>query len=443
MERTAMTALMAWRDSPTRKPLILRGARQVGKTWLLTEFGRRSFARTIHVNLDTSTAARTIFAGDLNPREIAVGLGILDGHGPIDPENTLIILDEVQETPRALTSLKYFAEQAPEYVIACAGSLLGVGLHAGTSFPVGKVDFLDLTPLTFEEFLAAREHEDYLALIEAQNWPLLNAFHDQLVRELRWYYFVGGMPEAVATLVRTDDATAVRRVQSAILAAYQQDFSKHAPSVEVPKLNAIFSAIPTQLAKENRKFVFGQVWKSARAATLQLALQWLSDAGLVTRVNRVTTPHYPLAAYIDDKAFKLFLVDVGLLAALAEIEPSALVDGNSLFTEFRGALTEQYVAQTLTSLPIPPPRYWSADGATAEVDFVIQSTNAIVPIEVKAATNLQAKSLRIYRGKFGPAVSIRTSLAPYEQQTGGLINLPLYALGALPAVMAEPPSSEA
>jgi len=435
MERSAMNALVAWRSSPARKPLILRGARQVGKTWLLTEFGRQHFERTIHVNLDTSSTAQAIFAGDLNPEEIIVGLGLLDGKGAIDPDNTLIVLDEIQETPRALTSLKYFAEQAPQYVIACAGSLLGVGLHEGTSFPVGKVDFLDLAPLTFAEFLQARGHDDYLGLIESMNWPLLKAFHEQFVRELRWYYFAGGMPEAVATLVETDDPMAVRQTQRNILSAYQQDFSKHAPSAEVPRLNAIFSAIPTQLAKENRKFVFGQVWKSARAATLQLALQWLADAGLVLRVNRVTAPHYPLAAYVDEKAFKLFLVDVGLLAALAEIEPSVLVDGNSLFTEFKGALTEQYVAQTLASLPIPPARYWSADGATAEVDFVVQSPQSIVPIEVKAETNLQAKSLRVYRDKFSPPLSVRTSLAPYEPQTGGLINLPLYALGVLPHII--------
>ena len=434
MDRTAMAELIAWQAHPRRKPLIMRGARQVGKTWLLQEFGKNHYSRVVYLNLEASAVARAIFEGDPDPARIVDQLALLDHGGAIDPTNTLIVIDEIQEAPRALTALKYFCENAPEYHIACAGSLLGVGMHEGTSFPVGKVDFLDLHPLSFAEFVTALGRGPLAHAIGGRDFALIAPFHHELIDLLRWYYVIGGMPTAVVTWIDTHDAISVRTVQQQLLDAYQRDFSKHAPAAEVPRLNAVFHGIAPQLAKENRKFIYGQIRDGARAKDLELALLWLSDAGLVHQVSRVTTPRVPLAAYADQRAFKLFLLDVGLLGALSELDATSLIEGNALFTEFKGSLTEQHVLQQLMTLSIPTPHYWSNDGGTAEMDFVVQIDGTPVPIEVKAETNLRAKSLKVYRDKFSPAVAVRTSLAPYEQQDG-LINLPLYAVHTLPDVV--------
>ncbi|MDR0960785.1 MAG: DUF4143 domain-containing protein [Propionibacteriaceae bacterium] len=429
MRRALLSDLESWKNDPHRKPLVLRGARQVGKTWLLREFGRSSFDRTIYVSLEDSPAARGIFSLDSDTKRIAASLALIDGAGAIDPATTLIILDEVQEEPAALRAMKYFAENAPEYHIACAGSLLGVALHAGTTFPVGKVDFLTLHPMTFLEFLDAQGRGDLANAIADFSPDLIAPFHEDLVEWLRWYLFVGGMPEVVERFSEARDTAAARRVQRQLLDAYEQDFSKHAPIEEVPRLRAIWRTIPEQLARENRRFIYGHISAGARAKMYELALLWLGDAGLVERVNRLTVPRVPLASYADDRAFKLYFHDIGLLGALAGLDQRAVIDGDVLFTEFKGALTEQYVCQQLVAQGMRP-YYWTSDSGNAEVDFVIDRDGAPTPIEVKAHTNLRAKSLRTYREKYNPVIAVRTSLAPYERQEG-LINLPLYAVGAI------------
>ncbi len=434
MERQAMAALAAWNDRSDRLPLVLRGARQVGKTWLLREFGRRSFERTVYLNCEQNPLARSVFEPDLDTRRIVETLALVDGGGPIDPARTLIVLDEIQEAPRALAALKYFAEDAPGYRVVCAGSLLGVALHPGTSFPVGKVDFLDLRPLSFTEFLDAADRASQAQALRERRFDLLAPFHATLVDLLRRYYYVGGMPGAVAAYFDRDDLAAARTVHGRILDAYQQDFSKHAPTAQVPRIHDVFTSLPAQLARENRKFVYGQARPGARAKDLELALQWLTDTGIVTRVTRVTVPRLPLAAYADSRAFKLYLVDVGLLGAASGLGARTIIEGNTLFTEFRGALAEQHVLQALlANNPGPEPRYWTS-GSSAEVDFVVQTERTVVPVEVKAERNLRAKSLATYRAKFDPPLAVRCSLLPYEEQPG-LVNLPLYAAETLPEVV--------
>jgi predicted AAA+ superfamily ATPase len=433
MERTVMVSLAAWKDSPRRKPLLLSGARQVGKTWLLQEFGRRHYSRTLYVSLDQSATARAIFDGDIDIERIVADLAVLAGGGPVDAADTLIVLDEVQEAPRALTALKYFAETAPQYHVACAGSLLGVAAHPGTSFPVGKVNELHVGPATFDEFLRA-VGELGLADLIAQGSPArLEPFHEALITLLRWYLFVGGMPEAVAQFGPERNADGAREVQREVLSAYDHDFSKHAPLSEVPRLRALFASIPRQLARENRRFVVGQAQAGARSRTMEPALQWLLDAGLVFRVPRVSVPRVPLSAYADDKAFKLYLVDTGLVGAMADLDPRTVVGGNAAFVEFKGALTEQYVLQSLIAAGLAP-SYWVSRSGAAEIDFVVATSGVVVPIEVKAATNLQAKSLRVYRDAYNPPKSVRTSLAEFRDE-GWLVNVPLYAIGALPGYL--------
>jgi len=421
-----MADLWAWKQNPRRKPLVLQGARQVGKTWLLREFGRLAFGRVIEINLEKAPPARQIFAETLEPRRIVAALALLDGGGPIDPAATLIILDEIQEVPEALASLKYFCEDAPEYHVVCAGSFLGLGLHAGTTFPVGKVDFLTLAPLSLAEFLTANGQAGLLDALRALDFSLLGPFHEVLVGWLKWYLVVGGMPEAVQAYVSRGDMVEVRTIQQAILRAYDQDISKRAPTAEVPRIRAVLESVPVQLARENKKFIFGQVREGARAKDLELALQWLADAGQIARLRRVGTPRLPLKAYVDERAFKVFFADVGLLGAAAELEMSVVLDGSALFTEFKGALMEQYVLQELLAYGLSTPYYWTSDSGTAEIDFVVQSPMGVVPIEVKAATNLRAKSLRVYRDRYEPPLAVRLSLARYEVQDG-LVCLPLYA----------------
>ena len=428
MKREAFEKLRKWKLSTGRKPLILRGARQVGKTWLMQEFGRTCYGRTVYVNLDADATMRAIFEQDIDVERIITGLELASG-GRIDPDDTLIILDEIQEVPRALSSLKYFCERMPQYHIMAAGSLLGVALHEGTSFPVGKVDFLPLYPITFREFLGAICKENLLELLEARDFELIKAFRQEFINCLKQYYFVGGMPEVADRFATNRDYAEVREIQERILLAFEMDFSKHAPSREVPRLRMLWSGIPAQLAKENRKFVYGQLREGARAKDYEMALLWLSDCGLIHRVSRVTKPGLPLRAYEDTKAFKVYLLDVGLMSAMSGLTSRTLLDGSNIFTEFKGALTEQYVCQQLMAAGMPL-FYWARERGNAEVDFITQHGEDVFPIEVKAETNLRAKSLKVYQEMYRPSLSIRISLADYERQDW-LLNLPLYAISIL------------
>lgn len=348
----------------------------------------------------------------------------------IDPENALLIFDEVQEVPRALAALKYFCEDAPQYHIVCAGSLLGIALHRGTSFPVGKVDFLKLYPLSFQEFLMAIGRKQFSELLDQQDFSMITSFRETYADALKQYYFVGGMPEAVESFAENQDFNEVRQIQKRILAAYEQDFSKHAPNEVVPRLRMLWNSIPAQLAKENKKFIYGLVREGARAKDYETALLWLSDCGLVHRVSRVNAPGIPLRAYEDMKAFKLFVLDVGLLGCMTGLHQRTLLDGNALFVEFKGALTEQYVCQQLKTLADLELCYYTNDRGSCEVNFVVDTGGRVMPLEVKAETNLRAKSLKTYREKFSPELAIRTSMADYRKEDG-LVNLPLYAIGQI------------
>ena len=426
MYRIAIEKLYRWKESKYRKPLIIEGARQVGKTWLMKEFGREAYADTVYINFDSNSRMAGLFASDLNTERLIVGIELYAGK-KIDPGQTLLIFDEVQEVPRALSSLKYFCENAPQYHIMCAGSLLGIAPHEGSSFPVGKVDFLSLYPLSFREFLMATAGERFAELLDRQDYPMITVFKQTYVDALRQYYFVGGMPEAVRCFAEDRDFPAVREIQKHILAAYEQDFSKHAPAEIVPKIRMVWNSIPSQLAKENKKFVYGLVREGGRARDYETASMWLCDCGLVHRVGRVNAAGIPLKAYEDLKAFKLFLVDVGLLGCMTGLHQSILLDGNDLFTEFKGALTEQYVCQQLKTLEGLGVYYYTNDRGSCEVDFILDTGGQIVPLEVKAEVNLRAKSLKTYREKFSPDISVRTSMADYKEEDG-LVNLPLYAI---------------
>ena len=426
MYREAQHYLQKWKASDNRKPLVIRGARQVGKTWLMTWFGQSAYENYAYVNFDGNDRMAHLFSGDLDVKRIIAGLAIETGV-TIEPGKTLLIFDELQEVPRALTSLKYFCENAPEYHVMAAGSLLGVALHAGTSFPVGKVAFLDLYPMSFLEFLEAVGENGLAELCTQRNWDLIAPFRGKYEEILKQYYFVGGMPEAVSTFHERRDYIATREIQTRILASLEQDFSKHAPNAIVPRIRMLWNSIPSQLSKENRKFIFGLVRKGARAREYEMAMSWLIDCGLIHKVTRITKPGMPLRAYEDLKSFKLFALDVGLLAAMTSLDARTLLNGNDVFTEFKGSLTEQYVLQQLKSTCQMPVHYWSHDKGMAEIDFVIQYASMIIPIEVKAQTNLQAKSLKSYRSRYSPPLAIRTSLAGYHVDEG-LADIPLYAL---------------
>lgn len=425
MYRTAIESLYRWKEGKKRKPLIIEGARQVGKTWLMKEFGSRAYANTVYINFDSNSVMADLFAADLNTDRLLMGLELY-AQRKIDPENTLLIFDEIQEVPRALSSLKYFYENAPQYHIICAGSLLGIALHQGTSFPVGKVDFLKLYPLSFREFLMAMGKDEFAELLEKRDYAMLTPFKQIYIDALKQYYFVGGMPEAVESFSQERDFGEVRSIQKRILEAYEQDFSKHAPNEIVPKIRMVWNSIPSQLAKENKKFIYGLVRQGGRAKEYETAIMWLSDCGLVHKVSRVSAGNIPLKAYEDLKAFKLFLADVGLLGCMAGLGQRTLLEGNHLFTEFKGALTEQYVCQQLKTIDGLGIYYYTNDRGSCEIDFVIDNGEQAIPVEVKAEINLKAKSLKIYRDKFQPEISIRTSMADYKEEEG-LINLPLYA----------------
>ncbi len=436
MQRKALQKLLEWKNAPGRKPLLIQGARQVGKTWLMKEFGSKHFSKTAYIHFDNNRRMQEIFNADFDINRLLTAFQIEAGC-TITPNDTLIIFDEIQEAPHAINSLKYFCEEAPEYAIVAAGSLLGVSLHKNDSFPVGKVDFLDLYPLSFSEFLSATNNEQLANLIESRDWQLITAFKSKIIEQLRLYYYIGGMPEVVQAYTRYNDFKMVRRLQLNLLRAYDRDFSKHAPPETVPGIRLIWDSIPVQLAKENKKFIYKVLKTGARARDYEIALQWLLDAGLLYQVCRSAKPAIPLTAY-KTEGFKAYMLDVGLLGAKANLNVKTLLEGNTVFQEFKGALTEQYVQQELRAECNITPCYWAKEGGEAEVDFLYQSANAIIPIEVKAEENLRAKSLQVYCSHFQPPFSVRTSMADYrtsehttENGIHTMINLPLYAINQI------------
>lgn len=426
MYRSAMEQLNKWKQKTNKKPLIIRGARQAGKTWLMKEFGKTAYEKTVYINFDNNPQMKELFSLDMRIDRIIMGIELYVGH-KISPHNTLLIFDEVQEVPKALSSLKYFNETAPEYQIVCAGSLLGIALHQGTSFPVGKVEFMDLYPLSFTEFMRAMGKEQFVDLLDKGDFEMATMFRQDYVDLLKYYYYVGGMPEVVQSFVDNRDFNEAREIQESILAAYEQDFSKHAPNEVVPRIRMLWNSIPAQLTKENKKFIYGIIKEGARAKDYETALMWLTDCGLVHKVYRVTAPSIPLKAYEDLKAFKLFLADVGLLGCMVRLNQSVLLDRNELFKEFKGALTEQYVLQQLKTVKGVDTYYWTNDRGNAEIDFLIDTGSEVVPIEVKAETNLKAKSLKTFCEKYNPKMAIRTSMTDYKQEDW-LLNLPLWAV---------------
>lgn len=425
MERLLFSKLEKWKNKKKRKPLIIQGARQVGKTWIMKEFGKRYFDDVVYINFDNNERMKNVFDCDYDISRIISALKIEHGKNFV-AENTLLIFDEIQEVPKALTSLKYFCENAPEYAIVAAGSLLGVAMHQGTSFPVGKVDFLHLYPLNFYEFLLAIGETGLADLLDKQDYELINSFSSKYTDLLRKYYYVGGMPEVVQCYVDTDDMQEVRNIQKELLIYYENDFSKHAPKETVPRIQMVWNSIPAQLAKENRKFIYGIVREGARAKDFELAIQWLEDCGLIHKCYRVAKLGMPLISYMEMSSFKLFMLDVGLLTAKGNLSPRILLEGNRIFEEFKGALTEQFVAQELCAAEYEL-YYYSTENSTGEIDFVIQHNCHCIPLEVKAEENLRARSLRAFCYKYKPDIAIRTSMSNYREQDW-MNNVPLYAL---------------
>lgn len=433
MKRNELDWLKQWKISETRKPLIIRGVRQVGKTWLMKEFGRSEYQKTAYINFESSPALQSLFVQDFDIPRILLALRITSGT-EIEAGNTLLILDEIQEAQGGLTALKYFYENAPQYHVISAGSLLGVALGGKTSFPVGKVDFLDLYPFDFVEFLEALSEQALATLLQTHHWESLKTFKTRYIERLKQYYYVGGMPEAVVSFAQKNDFSAVREIQRRILIGYEQDFSKHAPHAIVPRIRMLWNSIPVQLAKENRKFIYGAIRQGARAKDYEAAINWLIDCGLIHKVKNVSKPAMPLKAYEETDAFKLFLVDIGLLSAMSDLDVRSLLDENSTLEEFKGALTEQYVLQQLVAQKKIGIYYWSPDNARSEIDFLLQIDNQIVPVEVKAAENLKSRSLRVYYDKYQPTTVIRTSLSDFREQDW-MTNLPLYAVQELKQVL--------
>lgn len=427
MLRSIYKELINWKKSPNRKPLILQGARQVGKTWLMKEFGKNEFQTVIYLNFESSERLKSLFSLDFDIKRI-ISIIEIEANQKIVAEKTLLIFDEIQEEEKGLTALKYFYENTPEYYIVAAGSLLGVSLQKNTSFPVGKVDFMRMYPMSFFEFLENIGQNLLLENLESENWAVINTFHDKLVELLRLYYFIGGMPEAVSNYIQFQDLKQVRAIQEKILLGYENDFAKYAPIETVPRIRLIWQHLISQLAKENRKFIYGQIKKGSRAKDFETAINWLTDAGLVLKVTIVEKLTIPLNAYTDIDIFKLFCLDVGLLNAMAQISVRILLEKNSILTEFKGALTEQFVAQQLKLKH--QIYYWSAPNATAEIDFLIQKENNIIPIEVKAEENLKSKSLKVFTDKYKPNTAIRFSMNQYREQDW-MENVPLYAVNNL------------
>jgi len=426
MERDAIQELAEWKNRKDRLPIILRGARQVGKTWIMKEFGARFYQNVAYVNFDRNERMQTVFSGDFDTQRLLEAISIETGE-IIQASKTLIIFDEIQEIPSVISSLKYFAEDAPKYSIVAAGSLLGVTLHQGISFPVGKVEFLEMYPMSFAEFLKASGEEQLLKLIQSQDHLMILSFASKLNEWLKIYYFVGGMPAVVKKYVETKDFDEVRRLQNQLLIAYEQDFSKHAPSIEVPRIQQIWNAIPSQLAKENKKFIYGALRSGAKGRDYERGIDWLVDTGLVHRVNLVEHPSLPISGY-QKSSFKLYFLDVGLLAAKSDLPSQTLIEGNLIFVEFKGAFTENYVLQELIAAAKMKPYYWKNKKGTAEVDFIFQKNGNIYPLEVKAEQNLKAKSLQVYDKLYQPKHVFRTSMADYEK-ISWIWNIPLYCIG--------------
>lgn len=425
MKRDIYRELEAWKHSARRKPLVLNGARQVGKTYAMKHFGQTSYEKVAYLNFEKDEKLEAYFESTLEPKELIKIIGIHTGVD-IEPANTLIIFDEVQECPRALNSLKYFCEEANEYHIVAAGSLLGVKTKGEKGFPVGKVNFLHLHPLTFFEFLSALGHEKYRLFLEDVNEPIPIPLHENLLQLLRLYFFIGGMPEAVAEYVKTEKLGVVRDVQLEILSAYERDFSKHAPPHEIMKIMTVWKQVHRQLAKENKKFIFAAIRKSARGRDYEEAIQWLTDAGLIHKSYLVKSPKFPLSAYASNDIFKIFLVDVGLLGAQSNLSPQIILEGDVLFTEFKGALTENYVAEELIAAKNRDIYYWESEGQ-AEIDFLLEGNHEIYPLEVKSGASQKKKSLLVYKQKHAPSKLIRATTMNLKHD-GDLYNYPLYLI---------------
>lgn len=423
MERFVMQDLIAWKNKKDRKPLILLGARQVGKTYILKEFGRREYENVAYVNCDNNAMVKDLFAPDYNIERIILTIGAITGIN-IQPGKTLIIMDEIQELRRGLASLKYFCENAPDYHVAVAGSLLGLTLHQGESYPVGKVNTIEMYPMTYGEFLWARGFKQRLDLLRSGMWDVVKSLRTIYVQHLREYYLVGGMPEAVKKFIETNDANAVREVQKEIVRAYEKDISKHAPTEQVVRINQVWNSIPSQLAKENKKFIYGVVKPGARAKDYELAIQWLIDAGLVYKISRVNTLGLPLKIHEDISAFKLYLLDCGLLGAMSDTPPALLLLPNKENTG-KGDFTENFVCCEMETLRDIPIYYYSKDNSQLELDFVIQVDTQVVPVEVKAEENLQAKSLKVTLANNPGMRGLRFSMSDYREQEG-ITNVPLY-----------------
>jgi uncharacterized protein len=428
MHRLQIKRLNEWRLNTNKKPLLLLGARQVGKTWLIRGFGKTEYRKMVYVNFEDEDAPRDIFKADFNIDRIITLLNAYAGL-KITADDTLIVFDEIQTAPRGITALKYFYEKAPQYQVIAAGSLLGITIHPEESFPVGKVEFLTLYPLGFTEFLAAMEEPGLVELIEKREWNLVNTFHSKLTNYLRYYFFVGGMPEAVFRFSQNRDWNEVRRIQKNILKAYENDFSKHAPKEILPRIKLVWESIPAQLAKENKKFIYGVIKEGARAKDFELAIQWLVDTGLLHKVNNVSKPALPLAAYKELSAFKLYHNDTGLLCAMTKLNAKTILNGDAVFVEFKGALTEQFVFQQLIQNEDLVIHYFTFSNSKYEIDFIIQSGNdEVIPVEVKSGQNLKANSFKLFCEKFQPVTAIRASLSNYHKEDW-LINMPLYTVG--------------
>lgn len=424
MNRYLFKELNLWKLNKNRKPLIIQGARQVGKTWLMKEFGKKEFAQVAYLNFESSTRLRELFASDFNIERIISSIEI-ETNLKIDPSNTLLVFDEIQEAEKGLTALKYFYEQAPVYYIVAAGSLLGISIQKDSSFPVGKVDFLKLYPLSFLEFISNIGEERLAIELENQNWSVIELFHDKLVELLRYYYFIGGMPEVVQNYINEKDLNSVREIQNKILRGYENDFAKYAPNDVIPKIKMVWNALMSQLAKENRKFIYGQIKKGLRAKDFEAAINWLVDAGLVLKIIRIKKPIIPLSAYLEYNSFKLFFLDIGLLNAMGDLDKKILLEKNAILQEYKGALTEQFVCQQLKIKN--DLYYWTAESATAEIDFLLQYQNEVIPIEVKAEENLKSKSLKIFVEKYNSKNAIRTSMNKYREESW-LTNIPLFGI---------------
>lgn len=431
MKRDIYNKLLQWKNDSNRKPLIITGARQVGKTWIMREFGKNEYANVVYINCDNEKRIETLLSEDYNIDRILLGLQAISGVN-IKSDKTLIIFDEIQQIPRGLHLLKYFYEENPEYHVMVAGSLLGITLNQGVSFPVGKVDIMEMNPMNFNEFLEAMGQEQLLKVLNTNDWKLIDSLSTKYIELLRQYYYVGGMPEAVCSYCKDKNLAQVRNIQNNILKAYRNDISKHATKSESVKIGQVLDSLPSQLAKENKKFIYGVIKTGARAAEYELAIQWLIDAGIVHKVNRIKEAKMPLKFYEDISAFKLFLLDMGLFACMCDVPASEMLVGNNVFVEYKGAFAEQYVLQQLVCQNVKP-YYWSSEKTPSEIDFVIQKDNKIIPIEVKAEVNVKARSLRQFITNNPELKAVRFSMLGYAEQDW-MTNIPLYYISAIDVI---------